>query len=165
MTATPLDSLRFRPAEAADRPFLLALYRASRADLAGMLADPRYVDALAAMQFDAQVESYRRRYPDALTLVLELDGTAVGRLVTAVADGALRVVDLAVAPQARGRGVGGATLRRVQAQAAHEGRDVTLAVRPDNAGARRLYAALGFAVERRDSLLQLRWRRRQGPSH
>ena len=90
---------------------------------------------------------------------MALDGTAVGRLVTALVGGALRVVDIAVLPPARGRGVAGETLRRLQAQAARDGRDLTLAVRRDNAGARRLYAALGFAVVEEDAFkLQLRWR-------
>ena len=53
----------------------------------------------------------------------------------------------------------GEALRRLQRQAARAGRDLSLAVRAENAGARRLYAALGFAVEREDAaVLQLRWR-------
>lgn len=159
MTATPALRLRLRPADAADQSFFLALYRTTRSDLLGMLADPRYIDGLVATQQRQQTDGFRSLYPDAMYQVLELDGTPVGRLVTAVAGDALRVVDIAVVPQARGQGVGGEALRRVQQQAVREGRDVTLAVRRDNAGARRLYASLGFAVEREDSTLQLRWRR------
>lgn len=162
MTVTPTLRLRFRLADAADQPFVLALYRTTRSDLLGMLADPRYIDALVAMQQRQQMDGFLSLYPDAAYQVLELDGTPVGRLVTAVAGNALRVVDIAVVPQARGQGVGGEALRRVQQQAMREGRDVTLAVRRDNAGARRLYASLGFAVEREESTLQLRWRRPGG---
>jgi ribosomal protein S18 acetylase RimI-like enzyme len=69
------------------------------------------------------------------------------------------VVDIAVMPQARGRGVAGEALRRLQRQAAQDGRDVALAVRTDNPGARRLYAALGFTVDREEAArLELRWR-------
>nr|WP_314539501.1 GNAT family N-acetyltransferase [uncultured Massilia sp.] len=159
MTAPSLITLRLRPVEAADQPFVLALYRATRSDLLGMIADPRYIDALVAMQQRQQTEGFRSMYPDAAYHVLELDGKPVGRLVTAVAGDALRVVDIAVLPQARRRGVGSEALRRVQEQAAREGRDVTLAVRKDNAGARRLYASLGFTLDREESMLQLRWRR------
>lgn len=162
MTVTPTPRLRFRLADAADQSFFLALYRSTRSDLLGMLADPRYIDALVAMQQRQQMDGFRSLYPDAAYQVLELDGTPVGRLVTAVASDALRVVDIAVVPQARGQGVGGEVLRRVLQQAMREGRDVTLAVRRDNAGARRLYASLGFAVEREESTLQLRWRRPGG---
>ncbi|MFC0252223.1 GNAT family N-acetyltransferase [Massilia consociata] len=156
MTSVPLH---IRPAGPADQAFFVELYRSTRADLQAMLADPRYIDAIVAMQQQAQAAGYRNSYPDALYQVLELDGIAAGRLVTADAAGALRVVDIAVIPWARGRGVASEALRRLQRQAALEGRDVTLGVRKDNAGARRLYLALGFAVEGEDAAsLQLRWR-------
>ena len=155
----PAVPLHIRPAEAADDAFFFALYRSTRDDLLALLADPRYIDGIVAMQQQAQLHGYRERYPDALYQVLELDGVAAGRLVTAVLPDAVRVVDIAVLPQARGRGVAGEALRRVQRQAAAEGRDVTLAVRRDNERARRLYAALGFAPEGEDAVnLQLRWR-------
>lgn len=154
-----LAALRIRPAAPSDEAFFLALYRSTREDLLALLADPRYIDGLVAMQQQMQVAGYRSSYPDALFAVLELEGRPVGRLVTAAVAGAQRVVDIAVLPQARGRGVAGEALRRLQRRAGRDGRDLTLAVRKDNAGARRLYAALGFALEREDELvLQLRWR-------
>lgn len=144
---------------AADAAFCAALYRSTRGDLQAMLADPRYIDALIATAHQAQLAQFRQRYPAALYQVLECDGAAAGRLVTAQVDGALRVVDLAVLPPLRGRGVGGWALRSLQQQAARAGQEVALAVRKDNAGARRLYAALGFAVQTEDAFsLQLRWR-------
>lgn len=153
--------LHIRPALPSDEAFFLALYRSTRDDLLGLLADPRYIDALVAMQQQMQVAGYRGSYPDALYEVLELDGAPAGRLVTAAVPGAIRVVDIAVLPQARGRGLAGEALRRLQGQAAQGGRDLTLAVRKDNPGARRLYAALGFALESEDAaVLQLRWRAR-----
>lgn len=158
-----MSSIELRPAASTDQPFFAALYRSTRDDLLGMIADPRYVDALVAMQQQMQVAGYRASYPDALYEVVELDGAAAGRLVTAEVGDTLRVVDIAVMPWARGRGVAGTTLRRVRARAAREGRDVALAVRKDNAGARRLYAALGFTQEGEDAFsLQLRWRVRAG---
>lgn len=151
--------LHIRPALPSDEAFFLALYRSTRYDLQGLLADPRYIDGLIAMQQQMQVAGYRSSYPDAAYEVLELDGVPVGRLVTAAVPGAVRVVDIAVLPQARGRGVAGEALRRLQRQAALDGRALALAVRRDNAGARRLYAALGFTVDTEDAaVLQLRWR-------
>lgn len=159
MAALTSIPLHIRPADAADQAFFADLYRSTRPDLLGLLADPRYIDAILAMQQGAQLAGYRSSYPDALYQVLELDGVAAGRLVTAVLDGALRVVDIAVIPWARRRGVAGEALRRLQAQVTHEGRDLTLAVRKDNAGAVRLYAALGFVTEAEDAMkAQLRWR-------
>lgn len=155
----PAPALRIRPALAADAEFFAALYRSTRTDLLAMLADRRYIEGLIATAWQAQLASYRERYPDALYQALELDGVAAGRLVTALVADALRVVDIAVMPWARGRGVAGETLRRLQRQAVQEGRDLTLAVRPDNAGARRLYAAHGFVAQGEGgAVLELRWR-------
>ncbi len=155
----PIPALHIRDAEPADDAFFAVLYRSTRPDLLGMLADRRYIDGMVATQRQAQMAHYRARYPDARYRVLVLDGEPAGRLVTADADGALRVVDIAVMPSARGRGVASESLRRLQGQAAREGRALTLAVRADNHGARRLYAALGFTSgEGGDhAILQLRW--------
>ena len=151
-------SLHIRPADPSDEPFFAELYRSTRDDLRMLVADPRYIDGMIDMQRNAQVAGYRARYPEAAYEVLELDGVAAGRLVTAAVDGALRVVDIAVMPCARGRGVASETLRRVQHLAAREGRDVTLGVGMHNHGARRLYAALGFVPEGEEGVsLQLRW--------
>ncbi|MCA9773921.1 MAG: GNAT family N-acetyltransferase [Myxococcales bacterium] len=57
----------------------------------------------------------------------------------------LNVHDLAVAPEHRGRGIGGTLLEAVIAHAHRLGcRKVTLEVRADNEAARRLYRRLGF---------------------
>lgn len=157
--AMSLAALHIRPALPSDEAFFLALYRSTREDLLGLLADPRYVEGIIAMQQQMQVAGYRSSYPEAVYEVLELGGVPVGRLVTASVPGAVRVVDIAVMPQARGQGVAGEALRRLQRQAAQDGRDVALAVRTDNPGARRLYAALGFTVDREEAArLELRWR-------
>lgn len=156
--AMSLPALHIRPALPSDEDFFLALYRSTRDDLLGLLADPRYIDGIVAMQQRMQVAGYRSSYPEAVYEVLELGGGPVGRLVTAGVPGAVRVVDIAVMPQARGRGVAGEALRRLQRQAAQDGHGLTLAVRTDNPGARRLYAALGFTVDAEESgRLQKRW--------
>jgi len=157
------NTLIIRPAGPADETFLAALYRSTRDDLLALPADPAMIDGLVAMQQRMQLAGYRNSYPEAQYQVLALDGVAVGRLVTALADGVVRVVDIAVLPQARGQGVAREALRRLQAQAASEGRDLALAVRKDNAGARRLYAALGFAVAGESEMdLELRWAAQPG---
>ena len=157
------NKLHIRDAGPADEAFFAALYRSTRDDLLALPADPSMIDGLVAMQHRMQVAGYRNSYPDAHYQVLELDGVAVGRLVTAALDGALRVVDIAILPPARGRGVAAEALRRLQAQAAGAGQAVALSVRKDNAAARRLYAALGFAVDGQDGMsLELRWRAQAG---
>jgi ribosomal protein S18 acetylase RimI-like enzyme len=153
-----LSTLHIRDASAADEAFFASLYRSTRDDLLALPADPSVIDGLIAMQHRLQVAGYRDSYPQALYQVLERDGVAVGRLVTVVVDGEVRVVDIAVLPSARRTGVAADALRRLQAQAAGTGRPVALSVRQDNVAARHLYEALGFAVDSEDTMrLELRW--------
>jgi ribosomal protein S18 acetylase RimI-like enzyme len=153
-----LPTLHIRDANAADETFFASLYRSTRDDLLALPADSSVIDGLIAMQHRLQVAGYRDSYPQAVYQVLERDGVAVGRLVTATADGAVRVVDIAVLPSARRAGVAADALRRLQAQAAGAGRAVALSVRQDNVAARHLYEALGFAVDSEDTMrLELRW--------
>lgn len=158
-----LSTLHIRDAGAADEAFFASLYRSTRDDLLALPADPSVIDGLIAMQQRLQVADYRNSYPQAVYQVLERDGVAVGRLVTAAADGVIRVVDIAVLPSARRTGVAADVLRRLQAQAAGAGHAVALSVRQDNVAARHLYEALGFAVDSEDTMrLELRWRAQIG---
>jgi ribosomal protein S18 acetylase RimI-like enzyme len=158
-----LSTLHIRDAGAADEPFFASLYRSTRDDLLALPADPLVIDGLIAMQQRLQVAGYRNSYPQAVYQVLERDGMAVGRLVTAAVDGVIRVVDIAVLPSARRTGVAADVLRRLQAQAAGAGHAVALSVRQDNVAARHLYEALGFAVDSDDTMrLELHWRAQIG---
>jgi ribosomal protein S18 acetylase RimI-like enzyme len=153
-----LPTLHLRAAGAADEAFFADLYRSTRDDLLALPADPSVIDGLIAMQHRLQLAGYRNSYPQAVYQVLERDGVAVGRLVTATIDGAVRVVDIAVLPSARRTGVAADALRRLQAQAAGAGHAVALSVRQDNVAARHLYEALGFALNSEDAMrLELHW--------
>ncbi|MBB6132742.1 ribosomal protein S18 acetylase RimI-like enzyme [Massilia aurea] len=158
-----LSTLHIRDAGAADEAFFASLYRSTRDDLLALPADPSVIDGLIAMQHRLQVAGYRNSYPQAVYQVLERDGVAVGRLVTAAADGVIRVVDIAVLPSARRTGLAVDVLRRLQAQAAGARHAVALSVRQDNVAARHLYEALGFAVDSEDTMrLELHWRAQTG---
>jgi ribosomal protein S18 acetylase RimI-like enzyme len=146
-----------RPASPADAGFLASLFRSTRPELAMLPAG--LAERIANDQQRLQEAGYRASWPEARFLVIEGDGDAVGRLVLATLPDALRVVDLAVAPAARGRGCASSVLRALQEQAVDSGASVVLSVAHDNANARRLYAALGFVEEARDEVrATLRWR-------
>jgi ribosomal protein S18 acetylase RimI-like enzyme len=73
----------------------------------------------------------------------------------------MRVVDIALLPQAQRRGHGGAVLRALQQQSAALGLPLRLRVARDNGGARRLYQALGFELETAGEVTdELVWRAR-----
>jgi ribosomal protein S18 acetylase RimI-like enzyme len=135
-----------RPVEAADREHLLAVYAASRAtELDQVQWPPGQREWFEQMQFEAQDHEYRRANPRGRFEVIEVEGRPAGRLYSDRRPGDLRIVDIALLPHHRGHGIGAALIRGLQAEAAEEGRIVSIHVEVANP-AQRLYERLGFTV-------------------
>jgi ribosomal protein S18 acetylase RimI-like enzyme len=133
-----------RPATDADRDFLLSVYASSRAEeLDQVTWAPGQREAFVEMQFAAQDREYHRANPDGSFDVIEVDGRPAGRLYVDRRRGELRIVDIALLPELRGRRVGSELISDLQAQAASEGRKVSIHVEMHNPAAR-LYRRLGF---------------------
>ncbi len=149
---------RLRPVVCADQVFLDALYRSSRHDLAQAVPNEHILVQLLQMQQNAQANSTRMRFPEAATLVLEREMTAIGRVVVEAANGRVHLIDLLLSPDARGQGAGTLVLRALQDLAAQRGEPLTLTVSHANGDARRLYLRLGFVVGGKDQMNEsLRW--------
>lgn len=136
-----------------DEPFLRALHASVRAQ------DPlaRLMPALVDQQFEMQLANYRAGFPDAGRWIVELDGASIGRLYVDETGEGVRLLDIALMPEARGRGIGGMLVRRVMADAAASGKTVTLQVEAANP-ARQLYARLGFRDVLVDGpVVSMRW--------
>jgi ribosomal protein S18 acetylase RimI-like enzyme len=133
---------RLRPVTDGDRLFLLELYADVRAaELARVPWDDATKRAFVTQQFAAQDAHYRRHYPGATLDVVEVDGAPAGRLYVHRGERDVRIMDIALAPEYRGRGIGTALLRAVMAEAG--ARTVSIHVEANNP-ARRLYERLGF---------------------
>jgi ribosomal protein S18 acetylase RimI-like enzyme len=135
-----------RPVTAADRGFLLEVYAASRQEELDLVAwAPGARESFLEMQFDAQDRDYRHHNAEGSFDVVEVDGRPAGRLYVDRRPGDLRVVDIALLPQFRGRGIGEGLLTELQRQAAEESRIVSIHVEVHNRAAG-LYERLGFVV-------------------
>jgi ribosomal protein S18 acetylase RimI-like enzyme len=135
-----------RPVTEADRDFLLGLYAASRQEELDQVAwAPGAREAFLEMQFDAQDRDYRSNNPEGCFDLIEVGGRPAGRLYVDRRPGDLRVVDIALLPEFRGRGIGRQLLTELQRQAADEGRIVSIHVEVHNRAAG-LYERLGFVV-------------------
>ena len=133
-----------RPATEADREFLLELYASTREpELARVDWDDALKRAFVEQQFAAQDEHYRSHYPGASLDVIELDGRRAGRLYVYRGEEDIRIMDIAVAPEFRGRGIGSALIEELIAEARSSGRSVSIHVEMQNP-ARALYERLGF---------------------
>lgn len=142
-----------------DRGFLFRTYASTRAEeLAPIPWTDAEKHAFLRQQFEAQDLHYRTHYPAAEWLVVLEDGEPIGRLYVDRSANGLRVMDIALLPERRGRGIGRHLIEELQAEAAGSGLPVTLHVEADNP-AQRLYARLGFRFVEDEGVYQrLEWR-------
>lgn len=141
-----VGSLRvgFRRAVESDHAFLQGLYASIReTELAPLPWSPEDKQRFLAQQFAAQDHTYRTNYPGAEFLILVVDGTDAGRLYLHRRTDEIRIMDIALLPPFRNRGIGTAVLQHVLAEGQALGRPVTIHVEVFNP-ALRLYARLGF---------------------
>lgn len=142
-----------------DEGFLRALYASTRAyemDVTGWTAAQQ--GGFLRSQFDLQRHHYRAHYPGATFDIILLDTVPVGRIYVHRAHGEIRVMDVALMPDARGRGIGTRLVEWLLAAAVERNAAVTLNVEPHNR-ARRLYERFGFRVVEEDSAnLLMEWR-------
>lgn len=135
-----------RPATPDDASFLYEVYAASRAEeMARVPWTEAEKEAFLRQQFQAQDTHYHRHYPEAAFDIVLADGARAGRLYIdhAAYPDEIRILDIALLPEFRNRGIGTRLLRAVLDEAAASGRVVRLHVEFYNP-AQRLYARLGF---------------------
>jgi ribosomal protein S18 acetylase RimI-like enzyme len=155
-----LTGLTFRPIRPEDHDFLRRLYASTREEELATVADwtAEQKEAFLRQQFEAQHHHYQKYYPEAsFDLVLE-GGEPVGRLYVARWSREIRLVDIALVPAARGRGLGTALLRDLLAEGEREGKAVSIHVERFNP-ALRLYRRLGFReIEEKGPYFLMEWR-------
>jgi len=136
--------LALRPATAADAEFLYRVYANTRyEELAPAGWPPEQVEAFLRMQFRAQDTHYRTHNPAAAFDIILVAGEPAGRLYVDRRPAEIRVVDISLLPEYRGRGAGSALFTALFAEAAAAGLPVRIHVEAFNP-ARRLYDRLGF---------------------
>ncbi len=135
-----------RPCGDGDEAFLFALFTSvRREEFAALNWPPAQLEPLLRIQFAAQSRSYASSFPQAAHEIICLAGKPVGRIITDDTPEALLLVDIALMPECRGRGMGAALLRRLQEQCAALRKPLRLQVAATNE-ALRLYERLGFIV-------------------
>lgn len=151
-------AVHLRPVTPADDAVLLAIYASTRSEELALTGwDAATTASFVQMQWRAQATHYRQSHPQSEHLLV-LCGPAPGRAACAAESAALpvagrlwidrgprrlHVLDIALLPAHRGRGIGGECLRRLIDEAAAGGRSVSIHVETGNP-ARRLYERLGF---------------------
>jgi ribosomal protein S18 acetylase RimI-like enzyme len=137
-------SVALRPVVPDDEPFLRRVYSGTREEeLAPLPWTAEQKAAFVAHQFAAQTDHYAKHYKGMSSNVILVDGQPAGRLLVARWSEEIRIVDIALLPETRGRGAGTTLLRDLIAEAAAVGKRLSIHVEVNNP-AMSLYDRLGF---------------------
>jgi ribosomal protein S18 acetylase RimI-like enzyme len=149
-----------RPAAEADSEELLRVYASTRADELAQVTwwDDEQKLAFCRSQYHAQKKEYDARFPEAEYDVIELDGRTIGRVWVGRAEHEIRLLDIALLPEERGRGLGAAIVGALIEEARAAGKRLRHMVFMLNTDARRFYERLGFRVfEEVAGYLHMEW--------
>jgi len=127
-----------------DEAFQYRVYAGTRAEeLAPLGWDEDQKERFLRMQFAAQSRFYKEQFPDADYRIILSGSRAIGRLYVDRREDEIRIIDIALLPEDRNRGVGTALMGDVLAEARRLRKPVRIHVERNNV-ARRLYQRMGF---------------------
>ena len=151
--------IHLRPVADADSPFLYDLYKESRAaEFAPLNLLEAQLEALMTSQYRVREQSYRSQFPDAEHSIVFADDTCVGQLRVYRTEKEHRLVDIALARQHRGQGIGTRVVENLIAAAKSARVPLTSTVAVNNHGSLRFHQRLGFTVIGEDPMyLQLEY--------
>ena len=150
-----------RPVSSDDEAFLIEVYASTRAEeVAGLPWDANQRDSFMRMQFAAQQQDYQRRFPDSDHRLLLLDGRRAGRVYLARTENEIRILDIALAPEHRNKGIGTRIIKDLLTEASQSRKPVRVYVEQFNP-ALALFERLGFSrAEDIGTHFLLEWRER-----
>lgn len=155
LNSTP-PPVSLRPEQADDEGLLCEIFASTRAEeLALTNWDENLRRAFLSQQFKAMRQGYRSMFPTGKFLIIELAGAPAGRMVINEDEKEIRVVDLALLPEHRNRGIGTFLMRQICGGAK---KPVHLSVLKHNR-AFHWYARLGFTqIGEQGVYDELEWR-------
>ena len=136
--------IRLRAEQLEDGEFLYRLYAGTRAEEMALTPwSEAQKEAFLRSQFHRQYTHYHRYYPEADFDVVVQGAQPIGRLYVHRSSAEMRLMDIAILPQYRGRGLGTRLLTRLIEEAVSSGKPLTLHVERNNPAVR-WYEKLGF---------------------
>ncbi len=147
MTAST-DIISLRTAAPEDRALLRDIYGSTRMDeLEQTDWNAEKKAAFVEHQFEAQDTHYKKVYPDSDYAVILCNDVPAGRFYVErhLIPGTIRIVDVALLPDFRNKGIGQFLVHQLQEEAAQVGKTLTIHVERFNK-ALRFYERLGFQI-------------------
>ncbi|MEM9596049.1 MAG: GNAT family N-acetyltransferase [Acidobacteriota bacterium] len=142
-----------------DRELLYQIYASTRTEELSVVDwDDAQKETFLRFQFEAQRRYYEEQFPDAAFDIILHEGEPAGRLYIDRRDDEIRLVDIALLPDFRGRGLGGEILADLLGEGRGAGLPVRIHVEHNNP-AMRLYLRLGFVkIEEQGVYHLMEWR-------
>jgi ribosomal protein S18 acetylase RimI-like enzyme len=141
-----------RPATVNDTDFLFHVYANTRKDeMSSWGWSAAQQSSFLRMQFDARQRGYAATYPSAENSIISIGDLPAGSLIIFRGPSEIRLMDVALLPQFRGRGLGGEVIRMLISEAANARSALRLSVLRSNR-ARQLYERLGFIAKGGDEM-------------
>lgn len=133
-----------RPIVDEDKSFLFSVFSSVREnELKQIPWTTTEMTNFLIMQFDLQHSQYMKNYINASYDIIMVSGKPAGRLYVDHRESWIRIIDIALLPEFRGRGTGSHLIRRIIEDADSKGVKVSLHVEC-NSQAIKLYQGLGF---------------------
>lgn len=137
-------SIAFRPITGEDEEFLYRVYASTREEEMAVTGwSEKQIEEFLRMQFTLQHTQYLQDYKNASFEIILLDKVPIGRLYVDRRKQEIRILDLALLPGFRGRGIGSRILKELISEAEKKKLPLNLHVEYNNP-AQKLYERLGF---------------------
>jgi ribosomal protein S18 acetylase RimI-like enzyme len=138
------DAISLRPICEQDELLLRRIFGSTRSEeLRHVPWDANGKEAFLRQQFDAQHHYYQEHFGNASYDVIQLGGEPIGRLYVDRREAEIRIIDIALLPDYRGKGIGTMLLSNITEEACQSSRVVRIHVEQNNP-ALRLYERMGF---------------------
>lgn len=136
--------ITFRAVAEHDKDFLKGVYASTRyEELRQTGWSQQQIDDFLGMQFEAQHQFYQEKFSTENFEVILCDGVEAGRLYLEFREDEIRIVDIALLPEFRGKGLGTRIVKNVIIEAQGKSISVRIHVEKNNP-ALTLYQRLGF---------------------
>ena len=145
-------SITTRAATPDDDAFLFELFKAVRSpDFALAQLAPAQLEMLMSIQYAGQKATYGVEYPGGNEIVL-MDGAPIGRIWVHRGTAEHCLVDIALMPEFRNRGIGAGLVTEAIAAARSAGVPLRCSIALNNLGSLRFHQRLGFQIAGRDEV-------------
>jgi ribosomal protein S18 acetylase RimI-like enzyme len=148
-------SLNLTLAQPDDEPFLFEVYASTRAyEMSFVPWSETQKQVFLKMQFAAQQKHYQSFYQNTRHQIIRVDNQPVGRIYVAYLEDEICLLDIAILPQHRGKGIGTELIRSVMEEGRKSGKPVRVYVENFNPS-QNLFISLGFSKVSEDGVNNL----------